>query len=88
MVRYLIKRDLIVLTLMGITDVPLLLSFYRSKLSLLLTISHSRTGANQVMTAGLFETVRESGLFAVDPDLGLGKQRRRYPTTGTNNRRY
>ena len=54
-------------------DVPLLLSYYESKLSLLLTVSRSRTGANHVMTAGLFEAVQESGLLSVDPDLGLGK---------------
>ena len=54
------------------TDIPLLLFCYESKLSLLLTVSHSRTGANHVTNAGLFEAVRDSGLFSVDPDLGLG----------------
>ena len=56
-----------------ITDIPLLLFYYESKLSLLLTVSHSRIGANYVMTAGLFEVVRDSGLFSIDPDVGLGK---------------
>jgi nuclear pore complex protein Nup205 len=55
------------------TDVPLLLSYYDSKLSLLLTVSYSRAGANHVLNAGLFEAVRDSGLFSIDPDLGLGK---------------
>lgn len=56
-----------------ITDVPLLLSYYKSKLSLLLTISQTRPGAAQVMNAGFFAAVRTSGLFLADPDLGLGK---------------
>ncbi|KAL9576321.1 MAG: hypothetical protein Q9212_007201, partial [Teloschistes hypoglaucus] len=52
-------------------DVPLLLSYYSAKLALLLTISQTRPGATQVMNADLFPTVRDSGLFAADPDLGI-----------------
>lgn len=55
---------------MGI-DVPLLLSYYSAKLALLLTISQTRPGATQVMNADLFPAVRDSGLFAADPDLGI-----------------
>ncbi len=73
MVSRSITLCLVVLMPLLTTDVPLLLSYYHSKLSLLLTVSHSRPGADHVMTAGLFESVRESGLFLVDPDLGLGK---------------
>lgn len=40
---------------------------------LLLTISQSRVGAVYVMNAGLFPAVRASGLFSVDPDIGVGK---------------
>ncbi|KAL8984123.1 MAG: hypothetical protein Q9205_001830 [Flavoplaca limonia] len=52
-------------------DISLLLSYYNSKLSLLLTISQTRSGATQVINASLFQTIRDSGLFAVDPDLGI-----------------
>lgn len=50
----------------------MLLAYYDAKLSLLLRISQSKLGAAQVMSAGLFQAVRASGLFALDPDLGLG----------------
>ncbi len=53
-------------------DIPLLLTFYECKLSLLLTISHSKAGALHVINAGLFQAVRTSGLFSVDPDIGVG----------------
>lgn len=56
----------------GGEDTPLLLAYYDSKLALLLTLSQTRHGAAQVMNAGLFQTVRDSGLFSVDPDLGIG----------------
>lgn len=50
----------------------MLLAYYDAKLSLLLRISQSKLGAAQVMNAGLFQAVRASGLFAIDPDIGLG----------------
>ncbi|KAL8735507.1 MAG: hypothetical protein Q9181_002765 [Wetmoreana brouardii] len=52
-------------------DIPLLLAYYESKFALLLTISQTRPGATQVVNAGLFQTIRDSGLFSVDPDLGI-----------------
>ncbi|KAL8703540.1 MAG: hypothetical protein Q9201_003297, partial [Fulgogasparrea decipioides] len=52
-------------------DIPLLLAYYDSKLALLLTISQTRPGATQVVSAGLFQTIRDSGLLSVDPDLGI-----------------
>ena len=55
-----------------LSDIPLLLSCYPAKLSLLLRISRTRPGATMVLDAGLFQSVRESQLFAADPDLGLG----------------
>ena len=55
------------------TDIPLLLTFYESKLALLLTVSQSRVGAMHVINAGFFPAVRASGLFSVDPDIGVGK---------------
>lgn len=53
-------------------EIPLLLSTYDSKLSLLLNISQTRFGAVHVMNAGLFSAVRTSRLFSVDPDIGIG----------------
>ena len=50
----------------------MLLAYYDAKLSLLLRISQRKLGAAHVMSAGLFQAVRASGLFAIDPDLGLG----------------
>ncbi|KAL9000305.1 MAG: hypothetical protein Q9169_001022 [Polycauliona sp. 2 TL-2023] len=55
----------------GAHDIPLLISYYKSKLALLLTLAQTRLGATQVINAGLFQTIRDSGLFSVDPDLGI-----------------
>ncbi|KAI9716272.1 MAG: hypothetical protein M1812_005497 [Candelaria pacifica] len=52
-------------------DVPLLLSYYEAKLLLLLRISQTRLGATHILNAGLFQSVRESKLVSVDPDLGI-----------------
>lgn len=54
------------------TDTPALLSYYDSKFALLLSISQTRVGAAHVVNAGLFQAARASGLFSVDPDLGIG----------------
>ncbi|KAL8710032.1 MAG: hypothetical protein Q9220_005303 [cf. Caloplaca sp. 1 TL-2023] len=53
------------------SDTSLMLTYYESKFTLLLTLSQTRHGATQIINAGLFQMVRESGLFAVDPDLGI-----------------
>ncbi|PKY03551.1 cullin-4B [Aspergillus campestris IBT 28561] len=53
------------------SDTPLLLSFYESLLSLLQQLCQTKNGAIHVLKAGLFEAVRESQLFAADPDLGI-----------------
>ena len=60
-------------------DVPLLLSYYESKHCLLLTLSQSRSGAVHVMNAGLFPAIHASGLFSVDPDIGIGQSLRSSP---------
>ncbi|KAF2138835.1 uncharacterized protein K452DRAFT_320940 [Aplosporella prunicola CBS 121167] len=52
-------------------DVPLLLSFIDANLSLLLRISQTKLGAACVLNAGLFQSVRDSQIFAADPDFGL-----------------
>lgn len=56
-------------------DILLLLSYYESKFSLLLSIAQSREGAIKVMNCGLFQSIRASGLFSVDPDIGIGTLR-------------
>ena len=52
-------------------DLPLLLVLYSWKLSLLLTLSRSKLGASLLVNAGLFPAIRASGLFGVDPDIGI-----------------
>ncbi|KAL5002210.1 hypothetical protein BDV10DRAFT_191784 [Aspergillus recurvatus] len=52
-------------------DTPLLLSYYQSLLSLLQQLCQTKPGATHVLKAGLFQAVRESQLFAADPDLGI-----------------
>ncbi|KAF2259279.1 hypothetical protein CC78DRAFT_525092 [Lojkania enalia] len=52
-------------------QVPILISYYDASLALLLRICQTRLGAAYVLNAGLFQAVRESKLFDVDPDIGL-----------------
>ena len=54
-------------------DIPMLLAYYNTTLALLLRIANARGGAGYVFNAGLFPSVRESLLFSIDPDIGLGK---------------
>lgn len=56
----------------NVIDTPLLLSYYQSLLSLLQQLCQTKNGAIHVLKAGLFEAVRESQLFAADPDIGIG----------------
>lgn len=53
-------------------QVPVLISYYDASLSLLLRICQTRLGAACVLNAGLFQSIRESTVFSVDPDIGLG----------------
>ncbi|KAL2830034.1 hypothetical protein BDW59DRAFT_170319 [Aspergillus cavernicola] len=52
-------------------DTHLLLSYYESLLSLLQQLCQTKPGATHVLKAGLFQAVRDSQLFAADPDLGI-----------------
>ncbi|KAH3913258.1 hypothetical protein HBH56_113700 [Parastagonospora nodorum] len=52
-------------------QIPALLSYYDACLALLLRICQSRLGAAYVLNAGLFLSIRDSQIFAVDPDIGL-----------------
>jgi nuclear pore complex protein Nup205 len=53
------------------SHIPGLLAYYDASLALLLRICQSRLGAAYVLNAGLFAAVRDSQIFAVDPDIGL-----------------
>jgi nuclear pore complex protein Nup205 len=48
------------------------LSHYEALLSLLQQLCRTKVGATHVLNAGLFQAVRESQLFAADPDIGIG----------------
>ncbi|KAJ5757676.1 uncharacterized protein N7511_006370 [Penicillium nucicola] len=53
------------------TDTPALIAYYESLLSLLQRLAQTKKGATYVLDAGLFQTVRDSQLFAADPDIGI-----------------
>lgn len=53
-------------------DVDMQLSYCNAKLALLLQISQTRFGAATILNVGLFRSIKESGLFVIDPDLGVG----------------
>ncbi|KAF4625380.1 hypothetical protein G7Y89_g12787 [Cudoniella acicularis] len=55
----------------AVEHVDLQLSYINARLSLLLQISQSRFGATAVLNAGLFHAIKDSGLFAIDPELGV-----------------
>ncbi|KJF61357.1 nuclear pore complex subunit [Coccidioides immitis RS] len=48
-----------------------LLLFYEALLSLLQQLSQTKMGAIRLLDAGLFQAVKESQIFAADPDIGL-----------------
>jgi nuclear pore complex protein Nup205 len=54
-------------------DVPMLLAYHNTYLALLLRLANTRGGAAYVFNARLFQSVRDSVLFSIDPDIGLGK---------------
>jgi nuclear pore complex protein Nup205 len=75
------------LILLRRTDVNIQLSYCHAKLALLLHISQTRLGAVAVLNAGLLHSIKVSGLFATDPDLGVGEpQFRQRPQSLTDNR--
>ncbi|KAI9753101.1 MAG: hypothetical protein M1815_000128 [Lichina confinis] len=66
-----IKRIPADLQITAAQDVPMLLSYYDTILSLLLRLAQTRLGATHLFEAGIFQCMRESGLFSVDPDVGI-----------------
>lgn len=55
----------------GAIDLPQLLQYYHTLLTVLLRISTTRLGAAQILRAGVFAAVRDSHIFDLDPDIGL-----------------
>jgi nuclear pore complex protein Nup205 len=54
-------------------DTDIQLSYCHAKLALLVQLSQTRFGAAAVLNAGLFHSIKQSEMFATDPDLGVGK---------------
>lgn len=53
-------------------DIPYLMRSFKATTGFLVRIAQTRVGAGHVINAGLFKALRESKLFSVDPDLGVG----------------
>lgn len=53
-------------------EIDMYLSYVNAKLALLVQVSQTRSGATAVLGAGLFQIIRDSGVFSTDPDIGLG----------------
>jgi nuclear pore complex protein Nup205 len=56
-----------------ILEIHLALAHYNAQLSLLLQVSQTRLGATHILNVGLFNAIRQSQLFAADPDIGVGE---------------
>lgn len=52
------------------------LAIVTARNTLLTTIARNRKGANSVVHAGLFHAIKTSDMFALDPELDLGKEGR------------
>ncbi|KAL5350865.1 hypothetical protein ACLOAV_004436 [Pseudogymnoascus australis] len=52
-------------------EIDMYLSYVNAKLALLVQVSQTRPGATAVLGAGLFQIIRDSGVFSTDPDIGL-----------------
>lgn len=49
------------------------LCYCHARLALLLQIAQTRIGSVVVLNSGLFHSIKVSGLFTIDPDLGVGE---------------
>lgn len=52
-------------------DHSVLLSYIHTSLAVLLRMSQTPEGCSAILEAGLFSSIRDSQLFAADPDIGL-----------------
>lgn len=55
----------------GDQDTASQIVYCKAKLALLLQIAQTRFGAAHILNARLFRSVKDSGLFSMDPDLGM-----------------
>ena len=53
------------------SDLLPLFAYINADLALLLRVAQSRHGGNSTLRAGFFASIRESGIFATDPDVGF-----------------
>lgn len=53
------------------TEMSTLLASFQAGLTLLLQLSQDNEGATALLETGIFSAIRESQLFAADPDIGL-----------------
>ncbi|PWW71808.1 hypothetical protein C7212DRAFT_302801 [Tuber magnatum] len=53
-------------------DIDYLMRSFKATTGFLVRVSQTRIGSGYVINAGLFQALRESHLFAADPDLGVG----------------
>ncbi|KAI5811026.1 nucleoporin Nup186/Nup192/Nup205 [Peziza echinospora] len=56
----------------AVLDVPLAMAFFKTSTGFLLRVAQTRVGAGHVINAGFFQAVKQSELFNIDPDLGIG----------------
>jgi nuclear pore complex protein Nup205 len=54
-------------------ETQMVLGYHNACLALLLRMAQTRNGSIQVFNAGYFGAVRDSEIFATDPDIGIGK---------------
>jgi nuclear pore complex protein Nup205 len=55
-------------------DFDRFLQYMHTKLAFLLQFSRTRSGATAILGAGFMQTIKESRIFSVDPDVGLEMQ--------------
>lgn len=53
-------------------DVAMVMKAFNATTGFLYRVAQTRTGAEHVINAGLFQAIRECPLFMADPDLGFG----------------
>lgn len=74
---WIVSNPILCLGLRGLTiywcAVTSALIFFKTSTGFLLRVAQTRAGAGHVINAGLFQALKESRLFQIDPDLGIGK---------------
>ena len=60
----------------------MVLGYHNACLALLLRMAQTRNGSIQVFNSGYFNAVRDSEIFATDPDIGIGMSTTAHLDTG------